>query len=164
MGRTADFSCKDFYANFLRLNVQKCEVITFDSQGGRADMRDVVEVGGAVIPRSSEAKCLGFWWKGDLFATRAVEEGISKARRAFFLFGRIGTFQDELNPASSKSVIETCVMPVLLYGYRKRKPDQPTQQLFGRASKAMSQVAQAPLEHHCTCGTWIWSQLGQGCC
>ena len=50
------------------------------------------EVEGAVIPSSSEARCLGFWWRRDLFATRAVEEGISKARRAFFQFGSVGTF------------------------------------------------------------------------
>ena len=52
----------------------------------------------------------------NLFATRAVEEGSSKARRAFFQFGSVGTFQGVLKPASSKSVIETCVMPVLLFG------------------------------------------------
>ena len=31
-----------------------------------------------MVPWRSEAKCLGYWWKGDLFATRAVDEGISK--------------------------------------------------------------------------------------
>ena len=50
------------------------------------------EVEGAVIPSSSEARRLGFWWRRDLFATRAVGEGISKARRAFFQFGSVGTF------------------------------------------------------------------------
>ena len=34
--------------------------------------------------------------EGDLFATMAVEEGISKARRAIFQFGSIGTFQGVL--------------------------------------------------------------------
>ena len=59
-------------------------------------------------------RCLGFWWRRDLFATRAVEEGISKARRVVFQFGSVGTFQGVLNVASSKPVIETCIMPVLL--------------------------------------------------
>ncbi len=36
------------------------------------------------IPGRSAAKCLGYWWNGDLFATAAVEEGIEKARRVFF--------------------------------------------------------------------------------
>jgi hypothetical protein len=32
------------------------------------------------------AKCLGFWWSWDLSATRAVDEAIKRARRAFFTF------------------------------------------------------------------------------
>ena len=44
---------------------------------------------------------MGFWWK---------------ARRAFFNFGSIGVFQGSLNPLPLVSVIEICVMPVLLYG------------------------------------------------
>ena len=31
-------------------------------------------------------------------------------------FGCIGVFQGELNPLSSRSVVDTCVMPVLLFG------------------------------------------------
>ena len=45
-----------------------------------------------------------------------MDENIKKARRAFFNFGSIGVFQGSLNPLSLVSVIETCVMPVLLYG------------------------------------------------
>lgn len=36
--------------NYLRLNVQKCEVITFDRTGGRAREGSNVEVGGVEIP------------------------------------------------------------------------------------------------------------------
>ena len=108
---------RQFYAaNFLQVNVQKCEVIVFDRYRGRAEMGDDLEVEGVAIPSCSEARCLGSWWRRDLFATRAVEEEISKARRAVFQFGSVGTFQGVLNPASSKSVIETCLMPALLYG------------------------------------------------
>ena len=64
----------------------------------------------------SEGKCLGYWWGRDLFASRAVDENIQKARRAFFLFGNIGAFQGDLSPLSAKSIIETCVIPILLYG------------------------------------------------
>ena len=67
------------------------------------------------MPCSGVGKCLGFWWR-DLLATRCVDENIKKARRAFFNFGSIGVFQGSLNPLSSASVIETCVMPILLYG------------------------------------------------
>ena len=60
---------------------------------------------------------MGFWWKRDLLATRCVDENIKKARRAFFSFGSIGpgVFQGSHNSLSLVSVIETCVMPVLLY-------------------------------------------------
>ena len=109
-------SVKEFCGEkFLKLNVQKCEVIMFDRHGGGSRGCNV-EVDGETIPGVSVAKCLGYWWKGDLYATAAVDEGIKKARRAFFQFGSIGCFHGGLNPASTKSVIETCVMPVLLYG------------------------------------------------
>lgn len=49
-------------------------------------------------------------------ATRSVTENIKKARRAFFHYGSIGAFQGCLNPLSTRSIIELCVMPVLLFG------------------------------------------------
>ncbi len=76
----------------------------------------VCEVEGSVLPASGEGKCLGFWWKGDLLATRAVEENISKARRAFFHCRSICAFNGDLSPLSSRQVLEMCVMPFLLYG------------------------------------------------
>ena len=66
--------------------------------------------------RVFEAKCLGVWWKHNLSAVWYVQENISKARRAFFAFGRIDAFQGHLNPLSSINIVETCVIPVLLYG------------------------------------------------
>ena len=50
-------------------------------------------------------------------ATRCVDENIKKARRSFFHFGSIGSFQRDLSPLSTRSVIKTCVLPVLLFGY-----------------------------------------------
>ena len=44
------------------------------------------------------------------------DENIKKARRAFFHYGSIGVFQGDICPLSSRSVLECCVMPVLLYG------------------------------------------------
>ena len=49
-------------------------------------------------------------------ANRAVEEGTKKTRRSFFHYGAIGVFQGDLSPLSSHAVVESCVMPVLLYG------------------------------------------------
>ena len=49
-------------------------------------------------------------------ATHAVDENIKKARRAMFFFGSIGAFQGDRSPLSTRSIIETCVVPVMLYG------------------------------------------------
>ena len=49
-------------------------------------------------------------------ATKSIEENIKKARKAFFLLGSLGSFQGDLGPLSSRSVVETCVLPVLTYG------------------------------------------------
>ena len=49
-------------------------------------------------------------------AKHSVSENIDKARRAFFALGRLGAFQGDLNPLSSCSIFETCIIPTLLYG------------------------------------------------
>ena len=40
----------------------------------------------------------------------------AKCVDAFFGYGSLGVFQGSLNPLSSASVIECCMLPVLLYG------------------------------------------------
>ena len=82
------------------------------TRGGAAPVCEVERV----LPISDAEKCLCFWWRKDLLATKSVEDNIQKARKAFFNFGNIWVFQSSLNPLSSVSVIETCVMPMLLYG------------------------------------------------
>ena len=42
------------------------------------------------------------------------KENIRKVRRAFFLYRIIRVFQGDLNPLSSRSMLETCVMPIML--------------------------------------------------
>ena len=96
--------------NFLKLNRKKCEVVAFSKSNNSAT------VDGCFMPVGDVGKCLGFWWKRDLFATKCVDENIRKARKAFFGYGSIGAFQGSLSPISSVSVIETCVLPALLYG------------------------------------------------
>ena len=49
-------------------------------------------------------------------ALRLVEENIRKARKSFFHHGSMGAFQGDLSPLSTRSIIETCVMPILLFG------------------------------------------------
>ena len=93
--------------NFLKLNVQKCEVVVFD-RGQRCDVLPECEIDGSVLPSGYEGKCLGFWWRRDFLASHAVEENNQKARIAFFHFGSIGAFQGDLSPLSTRSVVETC--------------------------------------------------------
>ena len=54
----------------------------------------------------------------DLSASTSIDENIRKARHAFFHFGSIGVFQGDVSPLSSRAVLESCVMPVLLFGVR----------------------------------------------
>ena len=97
--------------NFLKLNIHKCEIIPFSCNSVPHGHESING-----LPVVSTAKCLGCWWGRDLFASRSNEENIKKARKAFFSYGNIGAFQGHLNPLSSKSIINTCVMPVLLFG------------------------------------------------
>ena len=91
---------KDFAEqNLLKLNVSKCEIVLFSKQPSTA--LPVCEVDGSVMPAGDVGKCLG---KGDLSASRSVEENIREAH------------QGDISPLSSKEVIKSCVMPVLLYG------------------------------------------------
>ena len=102
--------------NFLQLNINKCEIIPF-SHTNKSGQQPHCEVDGSIIPPvRPEAKCLGYWWRNYLFASKSVSENIGKARRSFFLYGSIGAFQGDLNPLSTRSIIETCTLPVLLSG------------------------------------------------
>ena len=67
------------------------------------------------IPVTNSAKCLGALWCSNLSCKKWVESNIDKARRAFFARGS-GIFLGKLNPLSSRSIIELCVLPCLLYG------------------------------------------------
>ena len=58
--------------------------------------------------------------KEDSSASKSVEEKIRKACHALFYFGSIGLFQGDISPLSSKVALESCEMPVLLYGSKNR--------------------------------------------
>ena len=81
--------------NLLKLNVSKCEIVVFLTQSSTT--LPVCEVNGSVMPAGGVGKCLGYWWKGDLSASRSVEENIQKVRRAFFHYGSIGVFQGDIS-------------------------------------------------------------------
>ena len=43
-----------------------------------------LEVEGVVIPSCSEGRCLGFWWRRDLFATRQLRKESARQGGPFF--------------------------------------------------------------------------------
>ena len=97
----------------LKLNTTKFEVVKISPYS-----RDMafVQIGNSNISTSSASKCLGVWWNSNLSAQTSVSDNINKARKAFFALGRLGAFQGILNPLSSCSIFETCIIPILLYG------------------------------------------------
>ena len=106
-----------------------------------------------LIPRES-VKCLGYWWSWDLSLTKSIQEGIAKARRAFFAFGALGAFNGKLNPLSGRAIYETCVIPVLLYGcenwimtkrcFNRSGRDFTARMTFRRHLKAVARQRKSP--------------------
>ena len=96
----------------LSLNVAKCEAVI--SPPHRCTR---TSIGGddVSIPVTNAAHCLGAWWTPDLSSSVWIENNIKKARGAFFARGQ-GVFRGSLNPLSSRSIVESCVLPILLYG------------------------------------------------
>ena len=79
-----------------------------------ADMTHI-DAGDLQFPLTSSARCLGALWSPFLSCSRWIESNIEKARRAFFARSS-GVFHGTLNPLSSKSIVEHCVLPCLLFG------------------------------------------------
>ena len=100
--------------NFFKLTGDKCEVTFFARDHQAAP--PVCEVEGSLQPVGDTGSALECGGKGNLMVTTAIEGNVTKARRGFLLLGRLGSFQDDLGPLSNRSVVETCVLPVLMYG------------------------------------------------
>ena len=100
--------------NALALNPAKCEVLIV-SPSKLASPTPVCTIADQSLLPKENVKCLGYWWSWDLSATKAVDEAIKKARRAFFAYGTMGAFQGKLNPLSGKTIFDTCVVPILLF-------------------------------------------------
>ena len=96
----------------LALNVDKCEASISPSLP--VDSTHIL-AGDLQFPLTTSARCLGAWWSPNQICKKWVEENIKKARRAFFSRGS-GIFHGTLNPLSSKSIVEHCVLPCLLFG------------------------------------------------
>ena len=59
---------------------------------------------------------LGYQWNHDLSSKPSIEYNITKGRNSFFAYGSMGLFQGDLSPLSSRSMMDTCILPNLLYG------------------------------------------------
>ena len=106
-------SVEDFVSSRgLKLSVEKCEaVISPSSRNAPLSLsgKDIC------IPVTNAARCLGAWWTPDLSCPTWIDSNIKKARSAFFARGKY-LFQGKLNPLSAKSIIECCIMLILMYG------------------------------------------------
>ena len=96
--------------NGLKLSGEKCGIVI----AGRDRVDPPPSVAG--LPVVESVKCLGVWWCSNSSSWKSVKEHICKARRAFFANGDLGTFHGLLNPLSSRSLVESCVLPILMYG------------------------------------------------
>ena len=45
-----------------------------------------------------------------------IEHNVTKARKSFFAYGSIGVYQGAISPLSCRSLVETFVLQILLYG------------------------------------------------
>ena len=106
-------SVKDFASvRGLTLNIEKCEAIISPSlRNSPSSLRG----GDICIPVTNAARCLGAWWTPNLCCSNWIDSNIKKARSAFFARGK-DLFLGKLNPLSARSIIECCIMPILMYG------------------------------------------------
>ena len=83
--------------NALVLNPAKSEVLIV-SPFKLASPTPVCTIADQPLIPKENVKCLGYWWSWDLSATKAIDEAIKKARRAFFAYGAMEAFQGKLIP------------------------------------------------------------------
>ena len=99
--------------NVLQINACKTEVVVLSMTNAP---NFTFSVAGHQVGTKQEAKCLGYWWKSNLGSAKSVEANIEKGMKAFFATGAVGAYQGTLNPLSSISLFDTCVVPTVLYG------------------------------------------------
>ena len=76
---------------------------------------NTLDVDDISLPVEQSVKCLGVHFSANQTSRTSIEENLCKASRAFFARGTVGIFQGLLNPLSSRSIYESCVIPTLLY-------------------------------------------------
>ena len=92
------------------LSTEKCGIVI----AGRDGLDPPPSLTG--LPVVESVKWLGIWWCSNSSSQKSIDEHICKARRAFFAKGKLGDFLGLLNPLSSWSPVESCVIAVLMNG------------------------------------------------
>ncbi len=67
------------------------------------------------IPVANSARCLSAWWTMDL-SPDGLWKTSTKQRVLSLLMVAVHVFHGTLNPLSSRSIVESCVLRILLYG------------------------------------------------
>ena len=99
--------------NGLYLNIGKCEILVSPQQVGS---QPNINLQGKTIAVKDSVKILRCWLSSSSSSDPSILENTTKAHRAFFAYGSIGSYTGDLNHLSSRHIIDTCVMPILLYG------------------------------------------------
>ena len=127
--------------NGLQINASKTEVVALSTTNQTPNL--TFSVAGHQVGTKQKAKCLGYWWKSNLGSAKSVEANIEKAMKAFFAAGAIGAYQGTLNPLSSISLFNTCIVPTLLYGSQNW---MLTEQTIARLETFQSQMGKRILK------------------
>ena len=81
-----------------------------------------------------------------------------KARKSFFAYGSMGLFQGDLSPLSGRSVVDTCILPILLYGAENWCLAQSSIQMLdtflGKLSKRLLKLPRWYIKHPCIHCDW----------
>ena len=93
----------------LHLCLEKCALLPSSKNFPLSSLKIDNETS---LPVEKSVKCLGIWWDTSPSSRLSIKERIQKARAAFFANGQLGAFHGLLNPLSSRSIVESC----MLYG------------------------------------------------
>ena len=83
--------------NALSLNPSKCEVVII-APSRPTNSTSICTLNDQPLLPKQNAKCLGFWWLWDLSATKAIDEAITKAGRAYFCIWKPWSLSEEAEP------------------------------------------------------------------
>ena len=97
----------------LQLCQEKCGVL---STCNLHSSDNHLKIGTSYLGFESSIKYLGVWWEYSSSSKISIADRINKACAAFFSRGDLGAFHGLLNPLSSRSLVESCIISVLMYG------------------------------------------------